>query len=99
MDHFNEARMLVSFGAARTKVFYLGAFGRENGLRNPQVADPNLGTLDDVRRCCYRALDLQVRKLATALAREARQKPAKSAWLTPAKAPSLLSAEYTMGAC
>jgi protein-tyrosine-phosphatase/predicted ATP-grasp superfamily ATP-dependent carboligase len=67
MDYFNEARMLVSFGAARAKVFYLGAFGRENGSRNPQVADPNLGTLDDVRRC-YQALDLQVRKLATALA-------------------------------
>jgi hypothetical protein len=31
------------------------------------VPDPNLGTLDDVRRC-YQALDLQVRKLATALA-------------------------------
>ena len=67
MDYFNEARMLVSFGAARTKVFYLGAFGRENGSRKPQVSDPNLGTLDDVRRC-YQALDLQVRKLATALA-------------------------------
>jgi protein-tyrosine-phosphatase/predicted ATP-grasp superfamily ATP-dependent carboligase len=67
MDYFNEARMLVSFGAARAKVFYLGAFGRENGSRKPQVPDPNLGTLDDVRRC-YQALDLQVRKLATALA-------------------------------
>jgi predicted ATP-grasp superfamily ATP-dependent carboligase/protein-tyrosine-phosphatase len=67
MDYFNEARMLVSFEAARAKVFYLGAFGRENGSRKPQVPDPNLGTLDDVRRC-YQALDLQVRKLATALA-------------------------------
>jgi protein-tyrosine-phosphatase/predicted ATP-grasp superfamily ATP-dependent carboligase len=67
MDYFNEARMLVSFGSAKSKVFYLGAFGRERGSRNPQVPDPNLGTLDDVRRC-YRALDLQVRKLATALA-------------------------------
>ena len=67
MDYFNEARMLVSFGTARAKVFYLAAFGQERGSRNPQVPDPNLGTLDDVRRC-YRVLDLQVLKLATSLA-------------------------------
>jgi hypothetical protein len=66
MDHFNEARMLVSFGAAKGKVFYLGAFGQEHGSRNPEVPDPNLGTLADVRRC-YLALDAQVRRLATTL--------------------------------
>ena len=66
MDYFNEARMLVSFGAAKDKVFYLGAFGQERGSRNPEVPDPNLGTLADVRRC-YRGLDAQVRRLATAL--------------------------------
>ena len=66
MDYFNEARMLVSFGAAKDKVFYLGAFGQERGSRNPEVPDPNLGTLEDVRRC-YSGLDEQVRRLATAL--------------------------------
>ena len=58
--------MLVSFGAAKDKVFYLGAFGQERGSRNPEVPDPTLGTLADVRRC-YRGLDAQVRRLATAL--------------------------------
>ena len=51
--------MLVSFAAAKDKVFYLSAFGKERGSRNPEVPDPNLGTLEDVRRC-YRALDLHV---------------------------------------
>ena len=66
MDYFNEARMLGSFAAARNKVFYLGAYGQERGSRNPEVSDPNLGTLADVRRC-YLALDVQVRRLAAAL--------------------------------
>jgi protein-tyrosine-phosphatase/predicted ATP-grasp superfamily ATP-dependent carboligase len=66
MDYFNEARMLVSFRAARAKVFYLGAFGRERGSRKPEISDPNLGTLADVRSC-YRVLDSRVRKLANAL--------------------------------
>ncbi len=66
MDYFNEARMLGSFAAARNKVFYLGAYGQERGSRNPEVPDPNLGTLADVRRC-YLALDVQVRRLAAAL--------------------------------
>jgi protein-tyrosine-phosphatase len=69
MDYFNEARMLVSFAAAKNKVFYLGAIGHEGGSRNPEVPDPNLGTLDDVRRC-YIALDLQVRRLVTMLEAE-----------------------------
>src|ERR1700761_1170636 len=66
MDYFNEARMLVSFGAAKDKVFCLGAFGQERGARNPVVPDPNLGTLADVRRC-YRGLDSHVATLANAL--------------------------------
>ena len=66
MDYFNEARMLVSFPAARDKVFYLSTFGKQRGSRNPEVPDPNLGTVEDVRRC-YRALDLHVGKLANAL--------------------------------
>jgi protein-tyrosine-phosphatase len=66
MDYFNEARMLVSFGAARAKVFYLVAFGQESGSRNPEIPDPNLGSLADVRHC-YHGLDLQVRRLANAL--------------------------------
>jgi protein-tyrosine-phosphatase/predicted ATP-grasp superfamily ATP-dependent carboligase len=66
MDYFNAARMLVSFRTARAKVFYLGAFGRERGSRKPEISDPNLGTLADVRSC-YRVLDSHVRKLATAL--------------------------------
>ena len=43
MDYFNEARMLVSFGAARIKVFYLGAFGQERGSRKPEVPTPTWG--------------------------------------------------------
>jgi len=66
MDYFNEARMLVSFPAAKDKVFYLSTLSRPRGSRNPEVPDPNLGTLEDVRRC-YRALDLHVRGLANAL--------------------------------
>jgi protein-tyrosine-phosphatase len=66
MDYFNEARMLVSFPAAKDKVFYLSAFGQQRGWRNPEVPDPNLGTVEDVRRC-YHALDLHVGKLANAL--------------------------------
>lgn len=66
MDYFNEARMLVSFPAAKAKVFYLGSLGQKSGSRNPEVPDPNLGTLAAVR-VCYRALDLHVRKLAAAL--------------------------------
>jgi protein-tyrosine-phosphatase/predicted ATP-grasp superfamily ATP-dependent carboligase len=66
MDYFNEARMLVSFPAAKAKVFYLSTFGEQRGSRNPEVPDPNLGTVEDVRRC-YRALDLHVGKLANAL--------------------------------
>jgi protein-tyrosine-phosphatase len=66
MDYFNEARMLVSFPAAKGKVFYLSTFSQQRGSRNPEVPDPNLGTVEDVRRC-YRALDLHVGKLANAL--------------------------------
>jgi protein-tyrosine-phosphatase len=66
MDYFNEARMLVSFPAAKDKVFYLSAISQQRGSRNPEVPDPNLGTVEDVRRC-YRALDLHVGKLANAL--------------------------------
>jgi protein-tyrosine-phosphatase len=68
MDYFNEARMLVSFPAAKDKVFYLSTFGQQRGTRNPEVPDPNLGTVEDVRRC-YRGLDLHVEKLANALSR------------------------------
>ena len=66
MDYFNEARMLVSFPAAKDRVFYPSTFGNQRGSRNPAVPDPNLGTVEDVRRC-YRALDLHVEKLANAL--------------------------------
>jgi protein-tyrosine-phosphatase len=65
MDYFNEARMLVSFPAARDKVFYLSTFGKP-GVRNPEIPDPNTGTVEDVRRC-YRDLELHVEKLAIAL--------------------------------
>jgi hypothetical protein len=66
MDYFNEARMLVSFPSAKDKVFYLSTFSQRRGSRNPEVPDPNLGTVDDVRRC-YRVLDSHVGKLANAL--------------------------------
>ncbi|HXP07202.1 MAG TPA: ATP-grasp domain-containing protein [Acidobacteriaceae bacterium] len=66
MDYFNEARMLVSFPTARHKVFYLSTLSRRRGSRNPEVPDPNLGTVDDVRHC-YRALDSHVATLANAL--------------------------------
>jgi len=66
MDYFNEARMLVWFPVAKDKVFYLSTFGKQRGTRNPEVPDPNLGTVEDVRRC-YRVLDLHVEKLANAL--------------------------------
>ena len=66
MDYFNEARMLVSFPTAKHKVFYLSTLSRRRGSRNPEVPDPNLGTVDDVRHC-YRALDSHVATLANAL--------------------------------
>jgi protein-tyrosine-phosphatase/predicted ATP-grasp superfamily ATP-dependent carboligase len=66
MDYFNEARMLVSFPAAKKKVFYMSTFAQQRGSRNPEVPDPNLGTLEDVRHC-YRGLDLHVHRLANAL--------------------------------
>jgi protein-tyrosine-phosphatase len=66
MDYFNEARMLVSFPTAKEKVFYLSTLTRRRGSRNPEIPDPNLGTVDDVRRC-YRVLDSHVGELANAL--------------------------------
>jgi protein-tyrosine-phosphatase len=66
MDYFNEARMLVSFPAAKDKVFYLSTLSRRRGSRNPEVPDPNLGTVADVRRC-YRVLDSHVGTLVNAL--------------------------------
>ena len=66
MDYFNEARMLLSFPAAKNKVFYLSAFGQQGGLRSPAVPDPNLGTVEDVRRC-YCILESHVRALANSL--------------------------------
>jgi protein-tyrosine-phosphatase/predicted ATP-grasp superfamily ATP-dependent carboligase len=65
MDYFNEARMLVSFPAAKDKTFYLSTFGQRRGTRNPELPDPNLGTVEDIRGC-YRILDLQIGKLANA---------------------------------
>lgn len=67
MDCFNEARMLAWGPEAMRKVVYITAFGlRRRGAGNPELGDPNLGGMNEVRQC-YLALDGMVRGLNAAL--------------------------------
>ncbi|MFZ0591025.1 MAG: ATP-grasp domain-containing protein [Bryobacteraceae bacterium] len=67
MDHFNQARMLVSHPEAASKTFFLGVYSqREHVSGKIEIADPFDGSLDDVRQC-YRGLEVCVRQLAVAL--------------------------------
>lgn len=67
MDCFNEARMLRWSPQAMSKVVYITAFERRSPKAgNPELGDPNLGAMAEVRRC-YHALDGMVRGLAAAL--------------------------------
>lgn len=66
MDYLNEARMRVRYPLAKSKTFYLGAYTADQERRCVEIADPNLATLADVRRC-YQVIDAHVQKLFNAL--------------------------------
>jgi predicted ATP-grasp superfamily ATP-dependent carboligase/protein-tyrosine-phosphatase len=80
MDALNEASIRLSYPEANGKVFYLGMLSAaECGRASFEIADPNLGTMADIRRC-YRVLDPCVRQLASLLgAGRADVSPPKSA--------------------
>jgi hypothetical protein len=58
--------MRVRYPLAKSKTFYLGAYTADQQRRCVEIADPNLATLADIRRC-YQAIDAHVQKLFNAL--------------------------------
>jgi protein-tyrosine-phosphatase/predicted ATP-grasp superfamily ATP-dependent carboligase len=62
MDHFNEAVFLRRFPRAESRLSLLGEFSAEP-LPGDEIADPYLGTDDEIR-VCYRLIDSCVQRLA-----------------------------------
>jgi protein-tyrosine-phosphatase/predicted ATP-grasp superfamily ATP-dependent carboligase len=64
MDHRNEAELLARYPECRAKVHLLApCLESASGPRTLEVADPYLGTIEDVRRC-FRELESHVTRLA-----------------------------------
>lgn len=76
MDYANELTVRRLYPGAARKLLLFGAFGgHRDGGRDVQIADPSVGGLADVRRCCER-LEIHAQRLAEALMGEQRNAPA-----------------------
>ena len=62
MDHINEAKLVGAYPDASDRVFLLRSYVEGGRRKVAEVADPYMGTMDDVREC-YATLERNIRAL------------------------------------